>query len=375
METKTYFSSSVQAAMDAARRELGPDAMLVSSKPSPETARAFGRWEVTFAWEAGIAAAGTPSGSATSHKPEVVHRPGETVPSRGESGLEDIRLEISALRDAFGRHAGPAPGTTEAAAEVDSDAVRSLCETGMEKDTANQIARAAATGTGHAGARILRELMTRMPTAAFAPLEPDESRTVAFIGPPGRGKTTSLIKVAVRYGLANRIPTRIYAAGAHGVGATEQMARYAAILGVPFQAIESFDSLNLAMQGDRSKGLLLIDTPGLVLSDRREMDAMTRFFARRTDIEKHLVIRAEARSADMRYILSQFAPVGPTRLLFTGVDETRGLGAAVDTMISSGIAASFFGTGPQIPDDLEEVSVPKVARSVWGAKEPVGRAA
>ena len=46
------------------------------------------------------------------------------------------------------------------------------------------------------------------------------------------------------------------------VGAAEQMARYASILGVPFQAFESFDRLNLALQGDRWKGLVLIDTPG-----------------------------------------------------------------------------------------------------------------
>ena len=143
------------------------------------------------------------------------------------------------------------------------------------------------------------------------------------------------------------------------------MARYASILGVPFQAFESFESLGLALQGERWNGLVLIDTPGAIAGDRKEMEGMAKFFARRSDIEKHLVIRAEARSADMQYMLTKFAAIGPSRLLFTGVDEVRGLGAAADTMIRSGLPATFFGTGTQIPEDLEEVNVAKLARSLW----------
>ena len=35
MQTKTYFASSVPAALEVARQELGEDAMLVSSRPAP----------------------------------------------------------------------------------------------------------------------------------------------------------------------------------------------------------------------------------------------------------------------------------------------------------------------------------------------------
>lgn len=370
METKTYFASSVQAAMEVARRELGPDAMLVTSRPAPEGAQSFGRLEVTFAWEAG--------GTGLSEKASV-NAMGYNRPGRGETGLEDIRLEISALRAAIGRQPvarqiKDSPTATEITSDFDPDTVETLCETGLGKDTAQQLA-SAAKANGNTGDGMLRELTARLPACGFSPFKPEESRTLAFIGPPGRGKTTSLIKLAVRYGLATRIPIRIFTAGAHGVGAIEQMARYAAILGVPFQALESYESLNLALQGERWKGLILIDTPGLGHGDRHELEGMTKFLARRTDIETHFVLRAEARSADMQYMLSRYAPIRPSRLLFTGVDEVRGLGAAADTMIRSGIAATFFGTGPQIPDDLEEVSVPKLARSLWATNGLAARAA
>ena len=361
MQTKTYFASSVQAAMEVARRELGPEAMLVTSRPAPEDVRAFGRLEVTFAWEPGAAAA-----------PEKPQERG-----RGGAELEDIRLEMSALREAFGRQSvgrTSVVGGSESGG-IDGEACQKLCEAGFERDLARQIVAAAAKGSDGVSDGISRELEARIPLAEFVPLRPDESRTLAFLGAPGRGKTSSLVKIAVRYGLANRIPTRIYTAGAQAVGATEQMARYAAILGVPLQAFETFESLNLALHGDRWKGLVLIDTPGGAVGDRQEMDSMAKFFARRPEIEKHLVIRAEARSADMGFMVTKFAAIQPSRLLFTGLDEVQGLGAAAETMIRSGIAATFFGTGPRIPEDIEEVSAAKLVRSLWATNRLAARAA
>ena len=53
MKIKSYFASSVEAAMAMARDELGPDAMLVNSrKTSPET-RHLGAYEVVFVTDLG----------------------------------------------------------------------------------------------------------------------------------------------------------------------------------------------------------------------------------------------------------------------------------------------------------------------------------
>jgi flagellar biosynthesis protein FlhF len=175
-----------------------------------------------------------------------------------------------------------------------------------------------------------------------------------------------MVKIAVRFGLALRVPVRIYGAGAHGVGGQEQIARYAAILGVPFQACESLESLSLALNGDGWKGLALIDTPGISLADSAGIAEFARFFSRRAGIEKHLVLRADARSADMLHAVSRFSGLDPTRLLFTGVEEALSLGGMVDTLIRSRIPAVFAGTGQEIPGDLEEIDTAGLARLVCG---------
>jgi flagellar biosynthesis protein FlhF len=213
---------------------------------------------------------------------------------------------------------------------------------------------------------MLQELAGRLPCAPFPDLKAGESKTLAFVGPPGRGKSTTLVKVAARFGLAKRVPVKIYTAGSHGVYGEEQMARFATILGVPFFACESLESLTLALSGDTWKGLALIDTPGISPAESSEMAEFTNFFSRWPDIEKHLVLRADTRSADMSGVISRFSTMGVSRLLFTGVDETLSPGAMTETLLRSQIPGTFVGTGQQLPDDLETIGAAGLARAVCG---------
>jgi len=341
METKTYFASSVPAALEVARKELGEEAMLVTSRPSPPEARPFGRLEVTFAYE----------------KKEM-RLSGASLPPRGiASEMDEIRQQITALKKAVGR---PALRTTE----VRSDVSEQFVDSGLSPEIAGEIS--AAIRSNDAPDALSRELTNRIQVVPFAELKPGEARAIAFVGPPGRGKTTTLVKVAVRFGLAKRVPVKIYSAGSHGVGCEEQMARYAAVLGVPFQGCESLESLALALNGDQWKGLALIDTPGISPADSTEINDFARFFKRRPEIEKHLVLRADARSADLSRVITRFASMEVSRLLFTGLDEAVGLGAMTDALMRTRIPASLAGTGQRIPEDLEMVSVAGLARALNG---------
>jgi len=331
MQTKAYFASSVPAALEVARQELGENALLVGSRPSPPQARQYGRLEVTFAWDP------------------------KEPPAETPAQTNDIRRQLSALR---------------VAAEHSLTAER-LRAAGFSPDLALDIAAGAARRSGNPDTAVADELTSRIPTLPFVDMQPGEGRTLAFIGPPGRGKTISLVKIAVNMGLARRVPVRICCAGAHPVGAQEQLTRLAAILGTPFQASESLAGLNV----EGWKGLTLIDTPGISPADRDELGELTDFFAARPEIEKHLVLRADASSADMLHMVARFAGLAPSRLLFTGMDEAFGAVCVVEALIRARIPATFAGTGQQIPQDLEEVNASKLARAVWASTGAVAQAA
>jgi flagellar biosynthesis protein FlhF len=340
METKTYFADSVAAALEVARHELGEDALLVGSQAATDPYRKFGRLEVTFAFDP----AAESGGSAT--------------PRHSVSEFEKIRREISALRETV-------VATSNSPGEDNFISTR-LAAAGLDAAVAREISMTTQEKPGDPHELAVEELTRRISTVPFA-MSASESRTLAFVGPPGRGKTTSLIKIATAHGLAKRIPVRIYSAGAQGVGQQEQMARYAAILGVPWHAYESTGALNLALNGDAWRGLALIDTPGLAPADRREMQEFEEFFSGRPEIETHLVLRADARSADNLQVLKRFMAFRPSRLLFAGVDEAVDEVSIVDVMARGRIPATFAGTGQRIPEDLEEMNASKLARALWQA--------
>lgn len=368
MQTKTYFANNVPSALEVARQELGADALLVTSRPTPAHARHFGKVEVTFAWDPSASNPSVRKQAALAPRsvPRNPARPSGNTQAPGAprpSEMDEIRQQLSALTFAL----GCTPGEGNRVPAEETTIAERLTSAGLRSDTAREIALAAAEAGGDHRTAAINELARRIPASPFEEMKTGENRTLAFFGPPGRGKTTSLVKLAVGYGLARRIPVRIYSVGAHCVGGEQQLARYAAILGAPFHACESVENLNLALNGDPWRGLVLIDTPGFSPSSQGDLNEMGRFFASRQEVEKHLVLRADARTADTLHMISRFAELKPSRLLFTGMDEATTAGSLVDALMGVGIAATFLGTGPQIPDDLEEADAMRLARSVWAA--------
>jgi len=49
MRMKSFFAPTVQDAVELARVEMGPDALLVNSRKSPPEAQGLGQYEVVFA--------------------------------------------------------------------------------------------------------------------------------------------------------------------------------------------------------------------------------------------------------------------------------------------------------------------------------------
>jgi flagellar biosynthesis protein FlhF len=410
MQTKAYFASSVPAALEVARQELGEEALLVSSRPTPPHVRQFGRLEVTFAWDPKDAPRDAPKGAqkdapaqapapwqaAAQGKPDyrdAEPNPGETIRSEpfqarrttaaslpplrpAAPEIDDIRKQLSGLRTRLagaGQVASPTVAQAPASESFENNLlVERLVESGFSRRMATEIGIAAARRQGNPEKAAVQELASRIPVIAPVDLLAGETRTMAFIGPPGRGKTTSLVKIAMNMGIARRVPVRIYCAGAHCVGAQEQLARFAAILGASFQSCESLESLNLALNGEEWKGLALIDTPGISPGDQAEESELRSFFGSRPEIEKHLVLRADASSADMLRMVSRFSGMTPSRLLFTGTDEAVSVAPMIEALISGGVPATFGGTGQQIPDDIEVLNAGNLAAAVWAgsAAEP-----
>jgi flagellar biosynthesis protein FlhF len=232
MKLKSYFSGTVEAAMELARKELGEDALLIDARPaSPET-RGLGAFEVVF----GVLAANPPAIADSPHG------------RSGFTGYADLRSELAEMKREIGRLAelldGRYPSRGGAAAPP------KLAEILPDEEMNGEFA-------GEVGG-----VLVELPEVDATLGRPGAVRpSVVLVGPAGSGKTTTLIKLAVRYGLAARRPVRMLSAGVHSAGGGP-LRRIAGLLGIECAVAETTAALDQALAQHPSTVLLLIDTRG-----------------------------------------------------------------------------------------------------------------
>ena len=379
MKIKSYYSRTVEDAMAAARQEMGPDAMLVNSRKAPPEVRHLGEYEVVFANIAGAVAPAEATLRLPGERSEAIPAFQAPAGSRLSTEVAELKKELEGMRHAITRTAY-APAQWIGVSQDLSDAYATLTAAELSAELAREIVQAAGDrlnghrlppGRGTPGAdaaafqrALTEEISSRFTTEGTLGRSPETPRIVALVGPPGSGKTTTLVKLAVNYGLAARRPVLLLSVDTHRVAAADQLRSYAAILGVGFQLLETVSSLAQTIEENRGKELIFIDTPGLAYGDLEDSESLAHFLATRGDIDTHLVLPASMKAADLSRMVDAFEVLRPRHLLFTKLDETRSYGPIFSEAARSGKPLSFFAAGQRIPEDLEAASLERVLELV-----------
>jgi flagellar biosynthesis protein FlhF len=369
MKVKSFFASSVEAAIGDARREFGPEAVLVQSRRTGPDARQLGEYEVVCALlpeDVQVSASSPPAAERSGRETGTSTDAQKMVGELAELKRCMQRLQTSIVL------AG-ASAVPSAPAQV-REALASLLASEVEPELAQQIVGdAAAQGAGQAsdenfipgsGVRfatlvhrqVMRLAVTRGP---FVEERATRPRAIALVGPPGSGKTSCVAKLAARYSIAMHCGAHVVAMDEYRVGGSEQLRAYAAILGVGFEALAHDASLARVIE-DRRSDLVLVDVPGFSSSD---MDLAAQA-ARRLSadgVEVQLVLPASLRAADLRRLAERFAVFKPAGLIFTRLDETETYGPLLNEIVRTGRPLSFLANGPRIPDDIEPATRARVA--------------
>ncbi|MFY9725609.1 MAG: hypothetical protein WB579_13325 [Bryobacteraceae bacterium] len=375
MRIKSYFAAAVEDAIAQARQELGPEAMLVNSRKAPPEARHLGEYEVVFAAENVAQAAGGP---ATPVPPRTGNGDDRLATDVASLKQELERMRSALVRSAFApaRWSGVSPNASEAyaalaAQEVVPSLAREIVEAAEARLSAPRamIPRVAQQSGEELTWRqaLVEEVRSRFSVEPSLGRGESAPRIAALVGPAGSGKTTTLVKLAVQYGLASRRPLLLLSVDTFRIAAAAQLRSFAAILGVGIQVLETVGALAQAIEANRSKALILIDTPGFGPADMEADCGLAHFLSSRGDIDTQLVLSSSMKAADVTRMVDRFEVFRPQRLLFTRLDETESLGPIFNEAVRTAKPLSFFANGQRIPEDLEAVTWDRLTEGLLGA--------
>jgi flagellar biosynthesis protein FlhF len=196
--------------------------------------------------------------------------------------------------------------------------------------------------------------------------EPGNPTTIAFVGPTGVGKTTTIAKLAAHFVLREKKPVGLVTLDTYRIAAVEQLRTYARIIDVPLEVALSPADLPAAVKRLSGASVILVDTAGRSQRDLMKMNDLKGFFGKKRPDQVHLVVSATAERTAIAEIIDKFGMYRPERILVTKVDELPGHGKLLDIATLSPHPVSYLTTGQDVPDDIETARPERLAALIAG---------
>ncbi len=308
MRLRTFHAETMAEAMSQLRKELGPDAIIVSNQTSRRGVRVTAAVEQappkpapeTEAVKPRSRPRTRPQGDRTGWQPETVtlirhHRVPEALQYRLEKALKSF--DGSDLDQAL------------------SDALETLYQ--------------------------------------FVPLTVSAHRPLMLVGPPGAGKTVTTAKLATQAKIEGR-KVGVITTDTVRAGGVDQLEAFTRILEVPLMAAESPAGLTRAVSRLKDKHddiSIVIDTPGLNPFDRAEIADLRRFVDG-IDVSTALVLPAGGDADEAVEIATACSAIGVRQLVGTRIDAARRFGGLLAAADAGALAFSEISLSPYVSDGL-----------------------
>lgn len=425
MKLKRFEALSLQEALQAVKAELGPEAVIVSSRRIQKGGGLFGLLsqsiiEVTAAVDRSSQAEVEPARVDRSFQSLLAKRfvPDAPTPPQVQAKadhsfsealqvanaldpvtqhLHEMRQEIQRLREEQQdpeRVLGPLRQELEGlrivvgqvlGSQMDKrveglpgdlmDVYQSLVSQGVKPQTAHHLVRAVVETLGTAGVgnrEAMKSLLWERMEEAVAVSGPAVSKhygqkVMMLVGPTGVGKTTTIAKLA---GLARQQDehrrTVLITLDTYRVAAVEQLRVFAKILKMPLEVAVSHKDFMECMGRHQHADLLLIDTAGRSPKDQAGYDELLAITRGQVHVETHLVLAAPMAELVQMDTIRRYQLVPIHKLIITKLDEVSMGGGVYNVLSQTGLPVSYLSAGQRVPEDLEVATRTRLVELAWG---------
>ncbi len=279
-------------------------------------------------------------------------------PAKEPQSNDGVRRELRELRELVEVLVAEAPGTG-VPAEC-APWYKALIDSGVSRKAAAGLVAAAVRDSDLElmrdpkilAQRIAFEIRKQIQVTGGIGLNAGACHKVALVGATGVGKTTSLAKLAAQFAVRERAKVALVTADTYRVAAPEQLRVYANIIGIPLHVVNDAAEMRDTLRKLRDYDLVLIDTAGGSQFNKGQLRELRDMLEAAQPNETMLVLGANTQLDDLRQIVQNFAPLRPTSLFFSKLDETRRYGGVYTVLAETGLPLGYFSVGQNVPDDL-----------------------
>jgi flagellar biosynthesis protein FlhF len=195
---------------------------------------------------------------------------------------------------------------------------------------------------------------TPRPAAPRAPAPPSahSPHILAFVGPTGAGKTTTVAKLAAHPRVFEGRRVGLLNLDTYRVGAAEQLAAYAELEQVKLATAYEPNDLWRALDQLKGSEIILVDCPGRGARTQQDHDAVVRILASLQPAETHLVLPVGMQPELVRRTIEHHRRLGVTHLLASKVDEMPDDWILFDIAVALGLPMRWLSDGQRVPQDI-----------------------
>jgi flagellar biosynthesis protein FlhF len=347
MRIKKITASNYSIALQLVKEELGEDALILSTrsiKPLNAGGMEATQVEITAAVE-------FDSPKTEPEVPVTSEVESAELPEKEDADLKSLIFSLLSRTDQA-QSMGLKPHQFKAYSH--------LVENGLDKKLASKILQKAleqnAVSMGDSDQqpeRVMNLMEKVLPCKGEIDLSQYGPKIVAFVGPTGVGKTTTVAKIAAEYTLRRNKKVVMVSLDTYRLGAVDQLQIYGDIMEVPVEVARGKDDLSQIVQKHKDKDLILIDTTGRSHQDKDYSRQLKEVFDTVGGVETHLVLSVTAQEQLFSATYNQFSSMGLDRVLFTKLDEGLIFGSLFNFTVRNRLPISYLTSGQQVPEDLE----------------------
>jgi len=386
MQIKRYEVTNVHEAIAKIKKELGPDAIILSTK---KIKRAEGSmFEVLAARELDLTEAGDndrsettarglkqDEGTSTADFAPVFNRNFDELKRLLEDikNDRDMRVELAEVKDSINIFFDVLGLKQNKSGQKQKGSIYyNLISQGISKEKAwgavekikEELASGQIENAGLCLAAVEDLICHSLPS--FNEIDKG-NRVKVLIGPTGVGKTTTLAKLSAYHALNEKKSVGLITTDTYRIAAVEQLKVYARIIGIPLEIAPGNKDFKKSLGRFADKDVIFVDTPGTSRNDMVNLKKLHETLKSEIPFESNLLISLTSSKESMMDVASRYKIFDYNHIILTRADECMRIGFLWDILDRIAKPVSYITNGQNVPNDIEEANPQKIARLIVGS--------